>query len=225
MLEGVPPLVHIGLHLSVSLAGHGPSDGADPPRRCRGCSHPPLRPQGWAAPSFRGLLRQTRGGLLHPARMYGASWRTPEPCNTGPPKYMAGVGRRGGVGVSAPPVAHDTTAPDGGATAAGAEALSGVEGAGAPATAERLTSLAVGPEGAHDGGEGAQAATPALRATAPPLPVSGVAAGAMGGGGGSRRAAPAAGRCGDVEPRMMLGVATPGSGRRRSRAHRGSVAW
>jgi hypothetical protein len=65
--------------------------------------------------------------------------------------------------VSAPPVAHDTTAPDGGATAAGAEALSGVEGAGAPATAERLTSLAVGPEGAHDGGEGAQAATPALK--------------------------------------------------------------
>ncbi|MEA2617515.1 MAG: hypothetical protein QOE72_3298, partial [Chloroflexota bacterium] len=121
--------------------------------------------------------------------------------------------------MSAPPVAHDTTAPDGGATAAGAEALSGVEGAGAPATAERLTSLAVGPEGAHDGGEGAQAATPALRATAPPLPVSGVAAGAMGGGGAHGGLRLLWGGAATSSPRMMLGVATPGSGRRRSRAH------
>jgi hypothetical protein len=225
MLEGVPPLVHIGLHLSVSLAGHGPSDGADPPRRCRGCSHPPLRPQGWAAPSFRGLLRQTRGGLLHPARMYGASWRTPEPCNTGPSKYMAGVGRRGGVGVSAPPVAHDTTAPDGGATAAGAEALSGVEGAGAPATAERLTSLAVGRRAPTTAGRARRPPPPRSRATAPPLPVSGVAAGAMGGGGAHGGLRLLWGGAATSSPRMMLGVATPGSGRRRSRAHRGSVAW
>jgi hypothetical protein len=50
------------VHLPVSLAGPGPSGSADPSRRCRGCSHPPLRLQGWAAPSFTGLLRQPRGG-------------------------------------------------------------------------------------------------------------------------------------------------------------------
>ena len=41
------------LHLPVSLAGPGPSGGADPSRRCRGCSHPHLRPQAQAAPSFK----------------------------------------------------------------------------------------------------------------------------------------------------------------------------
>jgi hypothetical protein len=51
-LEGVPPLVHVVLHLSVLLAGPGLSGGADPSRRCRGCSRPPLRLQGRAAPSF-----------------------------------------------------------------------------------------------------------------------------------------------------------------------------
>jgi hypothetical protein len=102
--------------------------------------------------------------------------------------------------VSACPAAHHTTGPDGNVTAAGAEALSGPGGAGATAAAERHPSPAVEPEGAHAGQEGAQAATPAPRATAPPRPVSGVAAGAMGGGGGSRRAAPAAERCGGVEP-------------------------
>jgi hypothetical protein len=34
------------VHLPVSLAGPGPSGSADPSRRCRGCSHPPLRLQG-----------------------------------------------------------------------------------------------------------------------------------------------------------------------------------
>ena len=54
------------LHLPVSLAGPGPSGGADPSRRCRGCSHPPLRPQAQAAPSFNDLLRQANGGVLSP---------------------------------------------------------------------------------------------------------------------------------------------------------------
>ena len=54
------------LHLPVSLAGPGPSGGADPSRRCRGCSHPRLRPQARAAPSFKGLLRQAHGGVLSP---------------------------------------------------------------------------------------------------------------------------------------------------------------
>ncbi|MEA2616527.1 MAG: hypothetical protein QOE72_2310 [Chloroflexota bacterium] len=89
--------------------------------------------------------------------------------------------------MSARPSALDTTAPDGDATAAGAEALSGQDGAGATAAARLLTSLAVGAQGAHNGQEGGQAATPSHRATVPLLPVSGVAAGAMGGGGGSRR--------------------------------------
>jgi hypothetical protein len=75
-LAGVPPLVHCALHLLVLLAGPGPSGGADPPRRCQGCSHPPLRLRGQAALSFSGLLRQTTGGLLPPARSDGASWRT-----------------------------------------------------------------------------------------------------------------------------------------------------
>jgi hypothetical protein len=41
------------LHLPVSLAGPGLSGGANPSRRCRGCSHPHLRPQARAAPSFQ----------------------------------------------------------------------------------------------------------------------------------------------------------------------------
>jgi hypothetical protein len=48
----------------ISLAGPGWSGGAHPSRRCRGCSHPPLRLQARAAPSFNGLLRQARGGVL-----------------------------------------------------------------------------------------------------------------------------------------------------------------
>ena len=54
------------LHLPVTLAGPGSSGGADPSRRCRGCSHPHLRPQAQAAPSFKGLLRQANGGVLSP---------------------------------------------------------------------------------------------------------------------------------------------------------------
>ena len=76
LLEGVPPLVSALVHLSVSLAGPGPSGSPDPPRRCRGCSHPSPRLRGQAASSFSGLLRQAAGGSLHPTRSHGASWRT-----------------------------------------------------------------------------------------------------------------------------------------------------
>ena len=75
-LEGVPPLVQIALHRSVLLAGPGSSGSADPSRRCRGCSHPRLRLQAQAAPSFTGLLRQPGGGPFQPTRSCGASWRT-----------------------------------------------------------------------------------------------------------------------------------------------------
>ena len=76
LLEGVPPLVPALVHLSVSLAGPGPSGSANPPRRCRGCSRPSSRLRGQAASSFSGLLRQATGGSFHPTRLYGASWRT-----------------------------------------------------------------------------------------------------------------------------------------------------
>ena len=81
-LTGVPPLVHCSLHLLVSLAGPGPSGGADPSRRCQGCSHPSPRLRGQAALSFSGLLRQTAGGSFHPARSDGASWRTTPSAHT-----------------------------------------------------------------------------------------------------------------------------------------------
>jgi hypothetical protein len=54
------------VHLLVLLAGPGPSGSADPSRRCRGCSHPPWRLPGKAAPSFTSLLRQASGGVLAP---------------------------------------------------------------------------------------------------------------------------------------------------------------
>ena len=51
LLRGVQPLVpHV--HLSVSLAGPGPSGSAGPSRRCQGCFHPPPRPRDQAALSF-----------------------------------------------------------------------------------------------------------------------------------------------------------------------------
>jgi hypothetical protein len=112
--------------------------------------------------------------------------------------------------VIARPEAHGTPAFDGAAAAAGAEARSGQGGAEAPAVAERHASPAARPHGAHGGQEGAQAAPPALRATGPRLSVSGVAAGAIGGGGGSRTAAPAAGKCGEVEPTDDAGSRDPG---------------
>ena len=65
-LEGVPPLVPAFVHLSVSLAGPGPSGGADPSRRCQGCSHPTPRLQDQAALSFNGLLRQPERWVLSP---------------------------------------------------------------------------------------------------------------------------------------------------------------
>ena len=66
------------VHLPVLLAGPRSSGSADPSRRCQGCSHPPLRSQGQAALSFTGLLRQVlRRSPFIPARLHGASWRTP----------------------------------------------------------------------------------------------------------------------------------------------------
>jgi hypothetical protein len=65
-LRSFPRWFKLRLHLPVSLAGPGSSGGVDPSRRCRGCSHPHLRPQARAAPSFKGLLRQANGGVLSP---------------------------------------------------------------------------------------------------------------------------------------------------------------
>src|SRR6266540_7197043 len=71
-LEGVRPLVHVVLHLPALLAEPEPSGSADPSRRCRGCSHPPLRFQDQAAPSsYRPAATGRRWALTsHPV-----SWR------------------------------------------------------------------------------------------------------------------------------------------------------
>jgi hypothetical protein len=74
-LEGVLPLVHCALHLPVSLARPESSDGADPSRRCQGCSRPTPRFQCRTALSFHDQLHQVMGGLLHPTRLRDASWR------------------------------------------------------------------------------------------------------------------------------------------------------
>ncbi len=63
-LAGVRPLVPALVHLPVSLAGPGPSGSTDPPRRCQGCSRPPLHLQGQAALSFNEPLRRLAGGVL-----------------------------------------------------------------------------------------------------------------------------------------------------------------
>src|SRR5439155_13964890 len=44
--------------LSATLAGPAPSGSTDASRLCRGCSRPPRRFPGQAAPSFAALLRQ-----------------------------------------------------------------------------------------------------------------------------------------------------------------------
>jgi len=65
-LAGVQPLVPAFVHLPVLLAGPGPSGSTDPSRRCQGCSHPHLRPQARAAPSFIKPLRRPEGEVLSP---------------------------------------------------------------------------------------------------------------------------------------------------------------
>ena len=62
-LKGVQPLVHFRFASPSRLPARGRL--AVPTRlACRGCSRPPLRSRGQAAPSFTGLLRQTEGGVL-----------------------------------------------------------------------------------------------------------------------------------------------------------------
>jgi hypothetical protein len=47
------------VHLPVALTGPAPPGGADTSRRCQGCSHPPQRLPGQAAPSFTRPLRRS----------------------------------------------------------------------------------------------------------------------------------------------------------------------
>lgn len=54
------------VHLSASLAGPGPSGGAEPFRLCLDCSRPPQRSPGQAVHSFTGQLRLDGGGVLSP---------------------------------------------------------------------------------------------------------------------------------------------------------------
>jgi hypothetical protein len=52
------------VHLLALLAGPGPSDGAGPSRRGRGCSHPPVRLHGQAALSFTRTAATARRRVL-----------------------------------------------------------------------------------------------------------------------------------------------------------------
>jgi hypothetical protein len=54
------------VHLPVSLTGPTPPGGADTSRRCQGCSHPPQRLPGQAAPSFTRPLRRSGDEGLSP---------------------------------------------------------------------------------------------------------------------------------------------------------------
>jgi hypothetical protein len=54
------------VHLPVSLTGPAPPGSADTSRRCQGCSHPPQRLPGQAAPSFTRPLRQSGNEGLSP---------------------------------------------------------------------------------------------------------------------------------------------------------------
>ncbi len=64
------------LHLPITLAGPGPSGGADPSRRCRGCSHPHLRPQARLPPASKTCCDRPTAESFHPHPVHGASWRT-----------------------------------------------------------------------------------------------------------------------------------------------------
>jgi len=73
-LRGFQALVS-RVHLSVSLAGPGPSGSAVPSRRCRSCSRPSRRLPARAAPSFSRPAATGRGRAFQPARFGSASWR------------------------------------------------------------------------------------------------------------------------------------------------------
>src|SRR6266511_334261 len=66
LLSGVPPLVHSSLHRPALLAEPEPSGSPGPPRRCRGCSHPPWRLPGQVAPSFTKAAATAQGWVLSP---------------------------------------------------------------------------------------------------------------------------------------------------------------
>ena len=76
LLRGVQSLVpHV--HLSVLLAGPGPSGGADPSRRCRGCFRPPRRLPGSGCPQLHQLAATGRWRRsFTSSRFKSASWRS-----------------------------------------------------------------------------------------------------------------------------------------------------
>ena len=77
-LKEVLTLVHLLLHLLVLLAGPGPSDGADPSRRCRSCFPPKvLHPQDPDCSQLqRTAVTAHRQGSRTLTREQSASWRT-----------------------------------------------------------------------------------------------------------------------------------------------------
>jgi len=76
LLRGVQPLV-FHVHLSVSLAGPRPSDGAGLSRRCQGCFYPPRRLPSQAALSFNRPTATSRWRCpFTTAGFKSASWRS-----------------------------------------------------------------------------------------------------------------------------------------------------
>ena len=77
LLSGVPPLVPALVRLSGSLAEPGPSGGAGPSGRCRGCFPPSLAPPRSGCPQLRraAATAQRRSPFIS-TRSHGASWRT-----------------------------------------------------------------------------------------------------------------------------------------------------
>jgi hypothetical protein len=77
LLSGVPPLVPALVRLSILLAEPGPSGGANPARRCRGCFPPFLAPLRSGCPQLhRPAATGRRWSPFISTRSHGASWRT-----------------------------------------------------------------------------------------------------------------------------------------------------
>ena len=85
----------LAFYLLVSLAGPTPSGSTGMSRRCQGCSHPPLRSQDQAAPSFSwSAATDQRRSPFITTRSNSASWRTITSPHSGSLHGLRGYPRR-----------------------------------------------------------------------------------------------------------------------------------